>query len=198
MASVSESAGWTKDGAAEAEDDGYPSSNATLWTRVCAEGVLAPGIDPGAAEDASFSRSELGTGFGSALFDARNGFNEVKRYLMLWNVAHYWNQGSRFAFNRYRHWGQCQVRSEPGELALLIHLKEAITQGDCRLVMSLYNVTLMPLASKMSEAIPKALQPWYCNDADAAGKAKPNAQCLDFLMKFGPAYSNFPKPCKSH
>jgi hypothetical protein len=64
--------------------------------------------------------------------------------------------------------------------------------------MSLYGVALMPLASKMQEAIPKALQPWYCNDTGAAGKALSNARCLDFLMKFGPAYGYFSKPGKSH
>ena len=76
-------AGWTKDGATEEEDDGDPSNEATLRARVRAEGMLAPGIDPGAAEDASFSRYEPETGFGSALFDAQNGFNEINRYLML-------------------------------------------------------------------------------------------------------------------
>ncbi len=55
------------------------------------EGILA--------KDDSHSRYKEGTWFGSALFDARNGFNELNRYLMLWNVAHLWNQGSRFAFN---------------------------------------------------------------------------------------------------
>ena len=77
---------------------------------------------------------------------------------MLWNVAHRWNRESRFAFNRYRHWVRYLVRSEPGEPALVIHSKEGITQGDC-LAMSLYSIALMPLASKMREAIPKALQP---------------------------------------
>jgi hypothetical protein len=67
---------------------------------------------------------------------------------MLWNVAHRWNQGSRFVFNQYWHWVQCLVRSEPGEPTLVIHSKEGITQGDC-LAMSLYGVVLMPLASKM-------------------------------------------------
>jgi hypothetical protein len=69
----------------------------------------------------------------------------------------------------------------------VIHSKEGITQGDY-FVMSFYDVTLMPLASKMREAIPKALQPWYCNNAGAAGKAMPNAWCLNFLVKFGPPY----------
>jgi hypothetical protein len=48
--------------------------------------------------------------------------------------------------------------------------------------MSLYGVVLMPLASKKEEATPKALQPWYCNDTGAAGKALPTACCLDFLV----------------
>ncbi len=65
--------------------------------------MLPPGINPGAAEKAEFSRYDARTGFGSALFDARNGFNEINRYLMLWNVAHCWNRESWFAFNRYRH-----------------------------------------------------------------------------------------------
>jgi hypothetical protein len=65
--------------------------------------MLGPGIDPGAAEDDSHSRYKEGTGLVSALFGARNGFNKLNRYLMLWNEAHLWNWGSRFAFNRYRH-----------------------------------------------------------------------------------------------
>jgi len=64
--------------------------------------------------------------------------------------------------------------------------------------MSLYGVALMPLASKMREAIPDALQPWYCDDAGAAGEALPNARCLDFLVKFGPAYGYYPEPRKSY
>ena len=77
----------------------------------------------------------------------------------------------------------------------MIHSKEGITQGNC-LAMSLYGVALMPLASKMPEPIPKVLQPWYCDDAGAAGKALPNACCLDLLVKSGPQYGYFPKPCK--
>jgi hypothetical protein len=47
------------------------------------------------------------------------------------------------------------------------------------------------------KTIPEALQPWYCNDAGAAGKALPNAQCFDFLV-FRPQYGYFPKPGKSY
>ncbi len=181
----------------EEEEDGNPSGDVALRNRVCAEGVLAPGIDSRAAEDASFSCYKPGTGFGSALIDAHNGFNKFNHYLLLWNVAHHWNRVSRFAFNRYRHWVQCLVWSEPGEPALVIHSKEGITQGNC-LAMSLYGVALMPLASKMREEFPEALQPWYCDNAGMAGKALPNAQCLNFLVKFGPPYGYFPEPRKSY
>jgi hypothetical protein len=84
---------------------------------------------------------------------------------------------------------------EPGEPPIVIHSKEGITQGDC-FAMRLYGVALMPLASKMRETIPEALQPWYCEDAGAAGKALPNARCLNFLVKFGPQYGYFPEPGK--
>ena len=174
-----------------------PPLRADTLRRVRAEGMLDPTVDPGAAEDASHSRYEAETGFGSALFDARNGFNELNRYLMLWNVAHLWNRGSRFAFNRYRHWVRCLVRTEPGHPPIVIHSQEGITQGDC-FAMSLYGVALMPLATRMRETIPEALQPWFCDDAGAAGKALPNAQCLDFLVKFGPQYGYFPEPSKSY
>ncbi len=77
----------------------------------------------------------------------------------------------------------------------MIHSKEGIAQGDC-FAMSIYGVVLMPLVFKMCEAIPKALQPWFCNDAGVTGKAMPNAPCLDFFVKFGPPYNYFPKPRK--
>jgi hypothetical protein len=99
-----QSAGWTEDsGVVEEEEDGDPQENVTL-RRVRAEGLLGPNVDPGTAEDDCRSRYEPGTGFSSALFDARNGFNELNRY------CHLWNQGSRFAFNHYWHWVCCLVR----------------------------------------------------------------------------------------
>ncbi len=70
-------------------------------------------------------------------------------------------------------------------------------QGNC-LTMSLYGIALMPLASKMCEEFPEALQPWYCDHAGAADKALPNAQCLNFFVKLGPPYGFFPKPSKSY
>ena len=191
-----QSAGWTED-SGEEEDEGDPPKAVCLCERIRAEGMLSPLVDPGAAKDASNSRFKEGTGFGLALFDARKSFNELNRYLMLWSVAHLCNRGSQFAFNRYWHWVCCLVRTEPGESPLFIHSKEGITQGDC-FAMSVYGVALMPLASKMCEAIPDALQPWYCDNAGTAVKALPNACYLDFLVKFGPQYGYFFKPDKSY
>jgi hypothetical protein len=154
-------------------------------------------VDTGVDEDVSKSRHTPHTGFGTALFDARNAFNELNRYLMLWNVAHLWNRGSRFAFNRYRHWGMCIVRDSPGHPAMVITSREGITQGDC-FAMSLYGVALLPLATKMREQFPAALQPWFADDSGAAGEARVNAGCLDFLRVYGPRYGYFVDPSKSH
>ncbi len=82
-----QSAGWTKDSGKE-EDDGDPATADTLHQGTCAKGTLNPLVDLGAAGDDSRLHYVDGTGFGSTLFDARNGFNKLNQYLMLWNVAH--------------------------------------------------------------------------------------------------------------
>ncbi|KAL7530960.1 hypothetical protein ACHAXR_003773, partial [Thalassiosira sp. AJA248-18] len=56
----------------------------------------------------------------------------------------------------------------------------------------------MPLAARMRETIPDALQPWFADDAAGTGKAIHNAQCLDFLMTHGPRYGYFPEPDKCY
>ncbi|KAL7530959.1 hypothetical protein ACHAXR_003772 [Thalassiosira sp. AJA248-18] len=87
-----------------------------------------PHVDPGAAKDDRRSGYEAGTGYGATLFDAKNGFNELNRYLILWNVAHLWRRGSRFTFNRYCHWGICIVHDHPGLPTIVIHSKRGMTQ----------------------------------------------------------------------
>ena len=65
----------------------------------------------------------------------------------------------------------------------MIHSKEGITQGDCfAMSLYLYGVALLPLATRMQEVIPHALQPWYADDAGAAGEACWNAACLNYLV----------------
>ena len=62
-----------------------------------------PLVNAGVDEDDTYSGYEEGTGYGAALFDAKNAFCELNRHLMLWNVAHLWNKESRFVCNRYHH-----------------------------------------------------------------------------------------------
>ena len=75
-----QSAGWSE----ELDDkDGDPLHDKALWRGAHVDGMADPVVDPGVAEDDQHSCYEWGTGFGSALFDAHNGFNELNRYLML-------------------------------------------------------------------------------------------------------------------
>ncbi|KAL7525951.1 hypothetical protein ACHAXR_001236, partial [Thalassiosira sp. AJA248-18] len=181
-----QSAGWTHDSGVESDGD-EEALPTTEEVHPAAMVPQDPTVDPGAAVDDSRSRYTPNTGHGAALFDAKMAST--------CSTAHLWNKGSRFTFNRYRHWGICIVRTKPGDPAIVIHSKEGITQGDCR-AMSIYGVGLMPLASRMREAIPDALQPWFADDAAGAGKAADNARCLNFLMTHGPKYGYFPEPDK--
>ncbi len=70
--------------------------------------------DPGEAADVSRSRYMPDSGFGTTLFDAKNVFNKVNQYLMLWVAAHRWSKASQFAFNRYRHQNIVYVRDRHG------------------------------------------------------------------------------------
>ena len=38
------------------------------------------------------------------LVDAKNAFNKINRFVMIWTVRHLWPSGARFFFNCYRHW----------------------------------------------------------------------------------------------
>jgi hypothetical protein len=181
-----QSAGWAEDSDELGNDlDGAVATNDPRINRDAAD------------DDEDNSRYTPDTGFGVSLFDACNAFQELNQYLMLWNVAHRWHRGSRFAFNRYHQWGICLVHDEPGKEALVIHSKEGITQGDC-FAMSLYGVALLPLATRMREVVPHALQPWYADDAGAAGEARWNAACLNYLVRHGPRYGYFFEPDKSY
>ena len=45
----------------------------------------------------------------------------------------------------------------------------------------------------MREAVPEALQPWFADDAAAAGRAEYNARCLEYLVINGPTIGYFPE-----
>ena len=77
--------------------------------------VIIRATDPGKAADVSHSCYVPDSGFGTALFDAKNGFNKVNQYLMIWTAAHRWTKARRSAFNRYRHQNIVYVRDRPGK-----------------------------------------------------------------------------------
>lgn len=133
---------------------------------------------------------------GVTLVDAANGFNELGRYAMLWNVRHRWAAGARFAFNSYRHFLTLVVRTDDAEDAYWLQGQEGLSQGD-PFAMLLYGIALMPLAERMKEAVPGALQPWFADDSAVAGTSEQCADCLAFLCQEGPDYGYYPEPEKS-
>jgi hypothetical protein len=161
---------------------------------------LSP-VDEDAVDDASVDPMErpLAEGDegpeGLTLVDARNGFNELNRFGMLWSVRHLWPQGAQFAFNCYRHSAQLIVRTPAGKARKILS-SEGVTQGD-PLSMVLYGVALLPLIKRLREKHPDVVQPWYADDAAMWGKARRNAKLLRLLVEEGPAAGYFPEPEKS-
>jgi hypothetical protein len=128
----------------------------------------------------------------------RNGFNELKRYQMLWNVRHLWPKGSRLAFNTYRHFNLVIVRRGDGKLAHVIRSEDGLSQGD-PLAMALYGVALLPLGEKLRrQAVPGATLPTFADDVAAVGNVVSCARSLEFLSEVGPIYGYFPEPEKTH
>ena len=150
----------------------------------------------GEAEDEVWDNLPECTSEGTALFDARNGFNQLHRYPMLWNVRHRWAKGSRFAFNSYRHIQMVIVRRGEGRQAHVISGEEGVAQGD-PMAMALYGIALLPLAEKLKRAFPDAITPWFADDAAAVGNALDCANVLEFLMEKGPKYGYYPEPEKT-
>jgi hypothetical protein len=134
---------------------------------------------------------------GASLFDARNGFNELHRYHMLWQVRHRWAKGSRFAFNCYRHFNQVIVRRGNGRKAFIILSEEGLSQGD-PLAMILYGVALLPLVEGLRQAVPEATTPWFADDSAAIGNMHKCAKCLEYLSEHGPTYGYYIEPEKTH
>ena len=132
---------------------------------------------------------------GVLLVDAKNGFNELSRKAMLWTTRHLWANGSRFAFNCYRHSSQLLLRRR-GLPCLILLSREGVTQGD-PLSMVLYGLTLTPLAASLRKAVPSVVQPWYADDAAMAGPLEDVAAAMRLLQAQGPARGYYPEPDKS-
>ena len=175
--------------------------NDDLWRADAADGE----VPPWETNDGSTAETEHNPGgeedggtdpFMLSLADADNGFNNLNRMAMLWEVRHRWARGSRFAFNMYRHHTRLMVRGPTGVAPQFLLSREGVTQG-CPLGMILYGVALMPLAEDLREAYPEALQPWYADDFAIYARASVVAGCFTRLCEKGPSVGYFPAPAKS-
>jgi hypothetical protein len=140
---------------------------------------------------------------GLTLVDARNGFNKLSCYAMLWTARHRWPKGVRFAFNCYRHYARCLVRNPSSEPSILLS-REGVTQG-CPQSRILYGLGLLPLAELLRrDTNPQqpsnstVLQPWYADDLAMMGAGKRIARVFQLLMKKGPSVGYFPEPAKPY
>ena len=130
------------------------------------------------------------------LYAADNAFQRLKRYLMLWNVAHLWKKASMLILINYRHHNIVYVYRAPVEAPIIIHSKEGISQG-CGMAMQAYGIELLPLCQRMNEQLPGVTKPWYSDDALSIGMASDNVQCLAFLVQYGRMYGYFTQPATS-
>ncbi len=140
---------------------------------------------------------------GLTLIDARNGFNELSHYAMLWTARHRWPESTRFAFNCYRHYARCLVRTLGGKPSILLS-REGVTQG-CPQSGILYGLGLLPLAEFLqcnSDAEQPSnstvLQPWYANNLAMMGASKRIVRVFQLLIEKGPSMGYFPEPSKSY
>eukprot|EP00957_Ditylum_brightwellii_P059953 4551817-Ditylum_brightwellii.AAC.1 len=117
---------------------------------------------------------------GTTLVDARNGFNELSQYAMLWTVRHRWQAGARFVFNCYRHWALLIIH-QPGQDPV-VHSKEEVTQGDPQAMVT-YGITLVLLAEQIRAADAEVMAPFYADDVALDGLVGRNACQLKLLVE---------------
>jgi hypothetical protein len=140
---------------------------------------------------------------GLTLIDARNGFNKLSCYAMLWTVRHRWPKGVRFSFNSYRHYARCLVCSPGGEPSILLS-REGVTQG-CPQSGILYGLGLLLLmeylcrnADPQQPSNSTVMQPWCADDLAMMGAGKQIVRVFQLLMEKGPSVGYFPEPAKSY
>ena len=72
------------------------------------------------------------------LVDAKNAFNNINRFRMMWTIRHLWPSGARFLFNFYCHWSLLVLRNGNGVDSFL-HSSKGVMQGE-PLAMILYGI----------------------------------------------------------
>lgn len=139
------------------------------------------------------------TGIGALLVDAENGFNNLKRYAMLWTVRHLWPRAARFVFNCYKFFAECFIMGGEGNRELVVIMEEGICQG-CPLGIYCYGVGMVPLLKKVRDVTyleEDTTMSGYADDIRATGTASQSATVLEHLVEWGPSFGYHPKPEKS-
>ncbi|KAL7546005.1 hypothetical protein ACHAWF_009350 [Thalassiosira exigua] len=86
-------------------------------------------------------------------------------------VFHYWERGSRFAFNLYRHHNILPVQDKAGRPPIIILSCKGVAQ-DCIFWMFLYGIGLMPLCEGSRNHVAQSIQTWFSDDLGATGTAE--------------------------
>ena len=129
------------------------------------------------------------------IIDARNGFNDLRRFVIMWTVRHYWPAGARFAFNFYRHWAKLLLR-QTGGAPVTILSREGVTPR-YPILMSLYSINLIPLSEELIAEDSGILSLFYADDAVFNCLAQRSANLLKLLMERGADRDYFSEPDKS-
>ena len=103
--------------------------------------------------------------WGFILVGARNAFNELNRYTMLWTLRHLWPSGCRFAFNCYCCWIPLYIRGRAGT-SFSPYSKTGVTQG-CPFSMPLYGLASLPYIRKFTIEYRLDRHLWYAGDSGA-------------------------------
>ena len=142
-------------------------------------GLITQEVDPG----------------GTSLVDSSNGFNELIHLEILWMVCHFWEAGTKFAFNCYNNYAQLilhqtgALTSHPAEL-------RGVTQVE-PLLMVLYGITFTALVEELWVTDPGYLTPLYVDNTALYGSDRRIACAMRILMKRKPYRGYFPDPIKS-
>jgi hypothetical protein len=162
---------------------------------------FAAGLDSG-IEGAIHSMNDLWDQYnqeeewGFLQIDATNAFNLQNRTMMLYNFRHLCPTMAMFAFNCYKHHSILYIRGLNGKFGSMLHSREGVTQGD-PLSMILYGIRMLPLIRKLKVEFPNLYQPWYADDAGAAGGFEEIHSMFDRLVELGQKYGYYPEQSKS-
>jgi hypothetical protein len=132
--------------------------------------------------------------YGFIQLDARNAFNCMSRFSMLYVARYEWPQAALFAFNCYKHHSSLVIRSSNGSKTTLLS-KTGVTQG-CPMAMPLYGMGLLPMIGQLKLDFPNLHHIWYADDGNGAGKLRDLLLLFLAIQRIGPSFGYYLNPAK--